>query len=362
MAQTTTNTKNCNVLMMPDYRDINPYQELLLQSLAAENATVVFTTGYRRLLPIYRQVKALENCDVLHIHWIDPYIKGNNWFIKLIYCLKFLFDVFLVKQSSIRVIWTVHNLTAHNSNFTGLQIWVKQQFMKIADQIIIHSESAKKALLTTFPNAPQDKLNVIPHGHYRDIYSPAIAKDIAREKLGLPKQGLIFLNFGVLKPYKGTEQLLEVWQEDIDSQSDYYLQIVGKALDADYGMSLQAKVDQIETVTLNNEYISDEEIPVYFSAVDAVILPFQRILTSGSLLLAMSYSKPIIAPDFAGIKETLGSADDFLYDSEQDDGLSTMIQAVQSKDLTLASQKVKTACDNLDWQAIAQKTKHLYQP
>lgn len=361
MAKETAQTPSFNVLMMPDYRDINPYQELLLQSLAKEDVTVNFTTGYRRLLPIYRQVKALTNVDVLHIHWLDPYIKGENWLVKLIYCLKFLFDTFLVKQRGVRIVWTVHNLTAHNSQFTGLQIWVKQQFMNIADQIIVHSESAKQALLETFPDAPQDKLNVIPHGHYRDIYAPAIAKEIARQQLGFPQEGFIFLNFGVLKPYKGTEKLLEVWQQEIDSIPDHYLQIVGKALDSDYGNSLQQKVNQISNVTLNNAYISDEEIPIYFSAVDAVILPFQRILTSGSLLLAMSYGKPIIAPNFAGIKEVLDTANDFLYNPEQEDGLSHMIQAFQTKDLTTVSQKVKAACDKLDWQAIAQKTKQLYQ-
>ena len=86
------------------------------------------------------------------------------------------------------------------------------------------------------------------------MYSPAIAKDVARQKLGLPEQGLVFLNFGVLKPYKGTEKLLKVWQEDIDSIPNHYLQIVGKALDDDYGESLQQKVNQISNVTLNNKY------------------------------------------------------------------------------------------------------------
>ena len=53
MTQTPPKSNKCNALMMPDYRDINPYQELLLRSLGKENVTVTFTTGYRRLLPIF---------------------------------------------------------------------------------------------------------------------------------------------------------------------------------------------------------------------------------------------------------------------------------------------------------------------
>lgn len=355
------NNDPCHILMMPDYRDINPYQELLSRSLAAEKATVTFTTGYRRLLPIYRQTQAIEYCDVLHIHWLDPYLKGENWLTKFIYCLKFLFDVLLVKKKGIKIIWTVHNLTAHNSQFLGLQIWIKRQFMNIADQIIVHSEAAKQALLETFLTAPIHKLNVIPHGHYRDIYPPAIAKNLARQTLNLPEKKLIFLNFGVLKPYKGTEKLLQTWQADIDQNTNYHLLVVGKALDSDYGEKLQAIVNKVPTITLTNKYIDDEEIALYFSAVDAVILPFQKILTSGSLLLAMSYNKPIIAPQFAGIKEALGTANDFLYDPDQDGALSQVILSLINQDLEPVSHKVKAVCDTLDWQAIAEKTKSLYQ-
>lgn len=350
-----------HVLMMPDYRADNPYQSLLVGALSGEDIVVHFPQGYRRGLPIFRQLQSMSpSVQILHLHWLNPYLKGNNLFVNLVYSLKFLLDIYLVKRQGIKVIWTIHNLVSHNALFPRLERGIKQIFLnQLVDQAIVHSQAAQAEVMGLY-GVQSQKLQVIPHGHYRDVYPAAIAQTEARQKLNLPEQGLIFLNFGMLRPYKGIEKILEVWRSQPELNTNHYLLIVGKALDVPYASTLRQQVQTINNVALIDQFIPDEAIHLYFSAADIIVLPFNQILTSGSLLLAVSYGKPIIAPNLPNLRETLGEATDFLYDPDDPTGLLMAMQRSLNSDLTLLQQKVEQAGDRLSWDRIAQATKKTY--
>jgi len=347
-----------NVLMMPDYRADNPYQTLLAKALEKNSISVTFCYGYRRVFPIYRQWK-INEASILHIHWLNPYLKGGNIVVKLIYCLKFLADISLVKMKKVRIIWTIHNLVSHNAKFPRLEKWTKQLFLKFVDHVIVHSKAAKESVIQAY-QLDHGKVSVVPHGHYRDVYLPAIAQAEARKQLGLQPNGLIFLNFGMLRPYKGIEKLLEIWYEHHQDLAETQLLITGKAFDLDYGKELAEQTAQIENAQLNDIFVDNEKIHLYFSAADIVALPFNQILTSGSLLLAMSYGKPIIAPRSPSIEETLDGATDFLYDPANQSGLLRAIQDSLKSDLLSVSRNISMACDRLNWFDIAAETKKIY--
>ncbi|MGB2925472.1 MAG: glycosyltransferase [Limnothrix sp.] len=356
----TESHRQMSVLMMPDYRVDNPYQTLLADSLEKQLISVDFCHGYRRVFPIYRQWR-IDRESVLHLHWLNPYLKGENVLVKLIYCLKFLVDIALIKASKTKIVWTVHNLVSHNAKFPRLEKWTKQFFLKSVDHVIVHSEAAKESVVQAY-ELNDEKISVVPHGHYRDVYLPAIAQAEAREQLGLSPNGLLFLNFGMLRPYKGVEKLLEIWCSQHQLLAEAQLLIAGKALDSDYGKELAEQAACAKNIRLNDEFVDNEKIHLYFSAADIVALPFNQILTSGSLLLAMSYGKPIIAPRSPSIEETLRGATDFLYSPEDSSGLLRVIQDSIGRDLALLSQNVSIACDRLNWQDIASATKAIYRP
>ncbi|MEB3209749.1 MAG: glycosyltransferase, partial [Leptolyngbyaceae bacterium] len=99
---------------------------------------------------------------------------------------------------------------------------------------------------------------------------------------------------------------------------------------------------------------------VYFSAADIVVLPFRSVSTSGSLLLAMSYGKPVIAPKIGGIASTLAEADDLLYDPDDDLGLLHALNAGMEINDVEMGKRVNQVCDRLSWASIAQQTSQLY--
>jgi beta-1,4-mannosyltransferase len=353
------NQPAARVLMMPDYRLDNPYQFLLAQALESQSMQVIFPQGYRRIFPCFRAVQD-NSVTVLHLHWLTPYIKGNNWWHRLIYSLKFLLDLCLVRLAGVKIIWTIHNQLAHDCQFPQLELWLRKSLTKIVHKIIIHHQSTLARLEPTLKLQSKPTF-IVAHGHYRDFYPAASSQLAARKKLNFPLTGYLYLNLGMIRPYKGIENLLKVWQKCQVHLNEYTLLIAGKPLDLAYEAVIKTQVTQVKRAILTPHFIPADQMHLYFSAADIVVLPFSQILTSGSLILAMSYHKPIIAPRQKEIVETLQSADSLLYDPGDRDGLAKALIASTQIDLSQLSTKVKQECDRLNWQTIAQQTAALYR-
>ncbi|MDX2212478.1 MAG: glycosyltransferase [Oculatellaceae cyanobacterium bins.114] len=356
------NSESINVLTMPDYRVDNPYQMLLEKALVKQGVTVKFPWGYRRVFPIFRMATDSKHFqhsfEVLHLHWISPYFKGDGW-VKVIYALKFLLDIWMTRLAGIGIVWTVHNRISHDSNALNVELWARRILVKLVDRVILHNYSVVEAIAQDYQFNPA-KAVVIPIGHYKAVYQPPIEPMAARRALGLPLTGLIYLNQGMLRPYKGVEQLLEVWHNTPEMQ-DNTLVIAGKPLDETYGTSIAQLASHSSNVRLYPHFIEDDQMHLFFSAADIVVLPFTTILTSSSLIVAMSYGKPVVAPKLGGIPETIGHADQLLYNPEELDGLQRALVKSTHIDLKALSQQVQQECDRLNWDDIGEKTKQLYK-
>jgi glycosyltransferase involved in cell wall biosynthesis len=349
------------VLMMPDYRVENPYQALLAEALQQGKVEVHFPFGYRRVFPIFRAIKdCTAPIQVLHLHWISPYVKGTSWLKRYIYSLKFLTDIFITRLAGVKVVWTVHNRLSHEAQFSNLELWTIRQLVKLVDRIIVHHHAALSELADLY-QFDRRKATVIPHGHYRTVYGEAIDPATARNILGLPPTGKLYLNLGMLRPYKGIERLLQTWHKKSEVTANHILLIAGKAIEETFGNQLAQQASEIKGAILHQGFVEKHLIPIYFSAADVVVLPFENVLTSGSLILAMSYGKPIIAPRSPGIIETLGSATNLLYDPQDEQGLLLAIQQSAEADLTSLQQQVSQECDRLGWMTIGKKTGQVYR-
>lgn len=361
MSRSKADTEVTNVLMLPDYRQDNPYQTLLSNAVANYNVQVTFPVGYRRGLPIYRAVQESASLpDVIHIHWIDPYIKGKNRVTKLIYAQKFLLDIKLVHRMGIKVIWTIHNQVSHDSHFPRIEMWIQRKLAAIIDGIILHNSTTADELAKVF-GFDQRKAQIIPIGNYRDVYQPLVDSVIARKILNLTNMGRIYLYFGMLRPYKGVEQLIKAWNENQEWLTGNTLLVVGKAENPAYARHLEDMARASQGITVVPQFIPDNELHLYYSVADIVVLPFVKVLNSSSLILAMSYDKPVIAPRLGGIPETLGVAGDLLYEADDREGISNALKQSLRIDLDELSQRTEKACDQLDWKLIGQATAEYYR-
>jgi beta-1,4-mannosyltransferase len=355
---TLPSPESLKVLMLPDCRDANPYQALLARSVESSNVKVFFPQGYKRIFPLFRSVQG-QRISIIHLHWILPYLKGRHKWQKLFYSLKLLLDIALVQASGVRVIWTVHNQITHDTPHPQLELWIRRRLAQQVDRLILHSSTPSDSIAHSYRISPT-KAQVIPHGHYREVYPAKIDRAEARHALGLPPTGNLYLSLGLLRRYKGIESLLTLWREHPEMAAGNTLLIAGKASSA-YAQELKKLTADLPGVVFIPEFIENDRIHLFFSAATFTVLPYRNILNSGSLILAMSYGVPVIAPRLGNIPESLGKADRLLYDAEDEMGLLKALQLSLEIDQRSLSQQVVEACDRLGWEEIGEKTAHVYE-
>ena len=107
-----------------------------------------------------------------------------------------------------------------------------------------------------------------------------------------------------------------------------------------------------------SEYISDEEVPIIFSASDVLVLPYTRASQSGVAHIGISYGMPIIASKVGGLAESLEKYDGTVFVSPQDvQGLSAALADV----LVDKAGIVYPLPESLDWDNISLEWVKLFQ-
>lgn len=350
------------VLFLPYYSPKNPYQKELVDALEKYQVTV---SQSHPITPFpllnVAKLRILGKLNVLHLHWTSPFLISSQRSRSLIKATIFLGAILFFKVMGIKIVWTVHNLTAHEKDDPELEIFFNRILTRLYDQLIVHCASARQAVWESFrlPNRAKNKVAVIPHGHFLATYENLLSQNQARQQLGLGHQEFVFLYFGQIRPYKGVFQLINTFKK-LDHPAARLL-IVGQPATHSIRKRLETSCDEDGRIDTRLEFIADEEIQIYMNAANIVVLPFQNILTSSTVLLAMSYGKALIVPRMGCIPETLNDKGGFLYDPQAEDGLlEAMANSLEANLEEMGRynyQKVKV----YQWDKVAQETVEVYK-
>jgi len=116
-----------------------------------------------------------------------------------------------------------------------------------------------------------------------------------------------------------------------------------------------------DRISLDLKFIPDQDVPVYFGAADAVVLPFDSILNSGSVLLGLSFNRVVLAPRLGALPEIqarVGRPWLQLYDG----GLTTkMLLDLRAPHAGPASEEAGPDLSAFDWNSIADRTLEFYR-
>jgi len=153
---------------------------------------------------------------------------------------------------------------------------------------------------------------VIPHALY-DQY-PRIDKIDAKKKLSI-KEEFIILSFGLIRKYKGVTYLISAFEELPDEIiGNSRLLIVGEIWEERQVLMHQINASRYkDKITLIDEYIPDDRLPLYFSAADTVVLPYTRASQSGIAHIAMCFGTPIIVSKVGGLIESMADYDGTVF-------------------------------------------------
>lgn len=171
---------------------------------------------------------------------------------------------------------------------------------QFVDFFVVQSNAVERDLKSFLPSAKYAK---IPHPIY-EIFGEGLEKDEARRRLGLEDER-IMLFFGYVRPYKGLHSLLEA-MPFVLAHVKTTLYVVGEFYED------QSKyIDQIKNLGLEKQvkvvsgYVPNDQVSLYFSACDVVVLPYASATQSGIVQIAYQFDKPVIATNVGGLAEVV---------------------------------------------------------
>lgn len=294
---------------------------------------------------------AVSKPDIVHVQW-TPLVRKlpfEIWFLKA------------VKKQKIKLVYTVHNVLPHD---TGKKFAATfQRLYGEMDALICHTDAAKSRLVREF-SVDRKRAWVIPHGPLLHDAKTRSAQT-SKAELCFPQDETLVLWQGIVRPYKGLDFLLAAWSK-IDARSlKARLLIVGtgesgllKAIKEQI-----ARLDLQESVRVDFRFVPDEELPKYYQAADVMVYPYREVTTSGALMTALAYRKPIVATNLPAFREVLRDEETALLVEYGDvDALASALgQLIRdpNKRERLASEVASSGNFN-SWGRIARETRQCY--
>jgi len=345
------------VLVFP--RDPNPYQRLLydeMQRLGVQTTYIGNLTPSHTLnllvLPLEVVVWRIAGARLIHLHWVFAFgLPGARRFpvMRRVAYVWFIVWLRICRMLGVHLVWTAHNVLPHAPVFAD-DVSARRVLVRASDLVLAHSQSALSELAVL--GAVARRSAVIQHGPIAPVRSAA--------SLGVPgarANPRRFLFFGTVQEYKGVDDLLAAFVAMPDDVAAH-LSVAGQCDDPRLRSRLNALARRSDArVMLRLERIPEEEVPQLLAAADVVVLPFRRVTSSGSAMLALSHGRPLIVPDLAGLAELPDQAV-LRYDGGVRGLTAALAQMARADDETLATMSA-AACgyaSKTTWQEIAERT------
>jgi len=225
---------------------------------------------------------------------------------------------------------TAHDLLPREPR--PLQVRGQRRLYESVDAVVVHSRFGRRQLVERLGVEPA-KVRVIPHGAFEhltrmpagelppELAQPSPGRSRSRcaspSRSGSPAEGtvpaseppLVVMFFGLLRPYKGIELLLEAWRRLPPGGPRAELWIVGRPRMA-IDRLLASSPPGVRWVT---RFVSDRELAACFRRAQVVVLPYlrtERFDFSGVLATALAFARPIVLSDVGAFSEVaeLGAA------------------------------------------------------
>jgi glycosyltransferase involved in cell wall biosynthesis len=322
----------------PDFRVTNPYQDMLYATLPGAGVRVA---PVRDVLehPVLRDDGRRLDGYVLHLHWTSAVVQVAPDEAQAQRRLdRFREQVHALKARGGRVLWTVHNVLPHELAYRDLELQLCRFLAEQADLVHVMGPATFTAAQPYFPLDPARVVEV-PHSSYTGIYPDLIDPQVARHRLGIADGELALLALGGIRPYRGLDQLLDVFDRLQAHDPRLRLLVAGKPGNFDAMAAWQARCEADPRIVSRFEHLPEHELQVWHAAADLAVLPYRAILNSGAFKLAQTFGLPIVAPRDGCLADALDPA--YAVGFDPDDAAS--LEAAVAAGIALASDPDRAA-------------------
>jgi glycosyltransferase involved in cell wall biosynthesis len=334
----------------------NPYWSILrlgLTELGVSCESDVSQFG-RRWLAANR-----SSVDVLHFHYIQQFYAYEGNQASLRWVLRLARNLLLARAWGYRTVFTLHNLAP---TYPLLPAWVDHWghwvAVSLCHSVIVHCDYARQALAERFGR--RRHVYSVSHPHLIDVYPNEITREAARQHFGFSTNHLVFAFFGGIRPNKGLEQLVDAFTRFPDH--NLRLLIAGKPWPpAEHVAKLKAHAQQDNRIRVIAEHIPDDQIQIHLNVADVIVLPFASILTSSSVILALSFGRPVVVPAMGCLPELVTRDVGLLYEPNNTESLACALTECRRLDLAGMGQSALDRARTFSWQEMADQTLEAYR-
>ena len=210
---------------------------------------------------------------------------------------------------------TIHDLNPLFLPPISMKGWFKNRFyfrilLKLSsrkvDRIITVSQYSKKDIVK-YLRVPEEKIEVIYHSineRYRPLQSNL---EKVTSKYGINKKFIFY--FGNFNPHKNVKALIEAYYKlPQEIKNEYQLVLGGRRDKQCLGLERMVKHLKIEEKVVFTGFISEENLPLIYSAAEHFVFPSLREGFGLPPLEAMACGTPVITSNVSSLPEVVGEA------------------------------------------------------
>lgn len=197
------------------------------------------------------------------------------------------------RNGKTKVICQIDNVNPHEHHITDRPF--NHYYLGAVDGFVYMSEQVHGEL-TEYSSAPA---LFSPHPMFSNFGSRVDRSEACRH-LVLDENVQYLLFFGLIREYKGLDILLSAWEK---VRRDGLKLIVAGEFYEDKEKYMPQLERLGDSVILHDRFIADQDVKYYFSAVDALVLPYKTATQSGVTQIAYNFCTPMIVTDVGGLPE-----------------------------------------------------------
>lgn len=238
----------------------------------------------------------------------------------------------------------VHNFKPHESRIGDKQL--NKYIANRTDLMICLSSNVADEIRESMPNK---KILTLFHPIY-DHYGDSISQTAAQHALGLDPEFRHILFFGLVREYKGLDLLIKALPL-IKTSQKFKIVIAGEFYEDEKKYLKLIKEHNLEDqIIIENKYISNEDVPKYFCASDAVVLPYRTATQSGVVPVAIHFNKHVIVTKVGGLAQLIIDHNIGLVAESNPEAIAEKIQAYLNKQVNLST-NFDSIIAHLSWQS-----------
>ncbi len=299
--------------------------------------------------------------DILHVFNIREYQSPFNspqLLRQLQHFSRRMSKLWLAKRLRMRIFWTLYNEPKGAYTSEWLERVGRRWMFHQADRIICPSMATRELLKKRYPEMPDRKVLHIPHHDFGDYYPKQVSRRQALDYLGIKPKGRVFICFGGIHPYKGLTDLIPLFGKH--PLREHTLIVAGSPSNKHYAATIEGLCQRYDNVHAYLRYVPSDDVQYYMQAADIAVMPYKDVLNSGSLMLALSFGKPIVAPAVGSIPEVVNSACAVLFNQSGSAELKAALTQSLSMNVEHASSEARRLRQQYDAEKLSRRLVNSY--